>query len=224
MILISHGSGGVGLAEYATAEYFLSKGYAVGINDYFSKNQIKLLLWSYVEKFQDNFNVEFYKMLTDISFPDFKKIVHIGFSLGGFLGILNHEKFLKNYSFYPGILGITENIIQKDYSNCTTFIAKNDIWCNDYYVNFEQKTTIPPEKITLDAYHGFMIPNKNRIVDVCKYHFPLQVISDKEFFSLKPNHQELQQYGFDPVKILLQSNENCRIIALSKIDKDLNSI
>jgi hypothetical protein len=59
LILISHGSGGFGNTEIATANYFLEKGYTVGINNYFKKHNIDLLLWSYVDKFQDKFEITF---------------------------------------------------------------------------------------------------------------------------------------------------------------------
>lgn len=224
LILISHGSGGVGSAEYTTAEYFLNKGYAVGINNYFKKHNIDFLYWSRDKGVRDLHDVSFYKLLTDIEFPLNKKIVHIGFSLGGFLGLLNANKFTKNYNFYPGILGITENLINTDYSNSTTFIAENDNWVNDYYNTFEKFAVTPPNKIVFEnTYHGFMIPNKNRNIYIAKYHFPKTIISDEEFQELKPNHCQLaSKYNFYMEDILLQSSSKYSIIALDTIARDLD--
>lgn len=223
MILISHGSGGVGATEYKTAEYFLNKGYSVGINNYFKKHNIDFLYWSRDKGVRDLHTVTFDQLLTDLKYPDFK-IVHIGFSLGGYLGILNADKFVKNYNFYPGIIGITNKLIKTDYSNSTTFIAGNDNWVNEYYDAFENLAHIPPKKIVFDnAYHGFMIPDKDRLIYIAKYNLPKTIIKDKVFKNIKPNHLELaKQFGFTMENILLQSNKECSIIALDTITRDLN--
>ena len=202
MILISHGSGGVGNAEYFCAETFLKKGYKVSIQDYFSKHKIKNLWWNYEEEFIDNHNITFAEML---DCPVTGKIIHIGFSLGGFLGILNAERFYKNYCFYPGIIGITNKMTNKDYSNTTVFTALKDEWCD--YDHFENAIGVAPNRIQIDAYHGFMIPGKDKEITIAKYHFPKHVISDEEFNNLKPNHQQLSKYGFDEKTIRLQFNK-----------------
>lgn len=224
MVLISHGSGGIGNAEIETANYFLEKGYTVGINNYFKKHNIDLLLWSYVDKFQDKFEVTFDKLLTDIKFPSYKKIVHIGFSLGGYLGLLNAKHFTKNFIFYPGILGITPELVNENYSNTTCYIADKDNWCNSYYEIFESFAKTPPKKVIVNAYHGFMIPNKHRLIQVSKYNFPERMDSE-EYTKLKPNHKFLtEKYGYAPVEILLQSCKNCSIIALNSIFKDMTDL
>lgn len=223
LILISHGSGGVGSAEYTTAEYFLNQGYCVGINNYFKKHNIDFLYWSRDNGVRDEYNVTFDTLLTDIDFPKFK-IVHVGFSLGGYLGLLNANKFYKNYNFYPGILVLTNDLINTNYSNSTTFIAEQDNWVNEYYQNFESVAKTPPKKITFkNTHHGFMIPNKNRLIHIAKYYFPKHVITDNEFQELKPNHHQLaKKYNFYMEDILLQSNAECSIIALDTIIRDLN--
>ena len=62
---------------------------------------------------------------------------HIGFSLGGFLGLLNADKFERNYVFYPRILGITSSLVEKNYSNTVSFIATQDNWTKEGYDIFE---------------------------------------------------------------------------------------
>jgi len=225
LVLISHGSGGVGSAEYATADFFLKQGYTVGINNYFSKHNIKELYWTYDPPHHpsDEYDVSFLEMFTNVDFPDYK-IIHIGFSLGGSFGLFNANRFVKNYNFYPGILGITSKLAETDYSNSTTFLAGNDNWCNDAYYNFEQIALSPPKTILFnDAYHGFMIPNKNRPIYIAKYDFPKRIMKDYQFAQLKPNHCELaKKYSFTMTNILLQSNEKCSTIALELISKELN--
>lgn len=220
LILISHGSSGIGAAEYSTAEFFLSKGYRVGLLDYFSKHNISNLWWNYQERFRDNYNVSFYEMLTDIVFPN-EKIVHIGFSLGGFLGILNAEKFYKNFCFYPGIIGYTVSITQSNYNNTTVFNATQDEWCNSYK-EFESLCNIPPKRIDIDAYHGFMIPDKDKEIPIAKYKLPNNTMTVIDFCNLKPCHVWLSsKYGYDSKIIRLQHNKEFAIMCLNQIYKEI---
>jgi dienelactone hydrolase len=222
LVLISHGSGGVGAAEHATAEFFLQQGYIVGINNYFGKHNIQCLFWAEDDHVRDEYDVSFAQMLTDIDFPNYK-IAHIGFSLGGFLGLLNVNRFVRNYCFYPGILGMTSSLIEKDYSNTTTFLATQDNWTKEGYDVFESLALAPPTKVECDAHHGFMIPDKNREIFIAKYNLPKRVMKETEFAALKPNHFYLsKKYGHYMETILLQSNEKCSILALDKITQDLN--
>lgn len=220
MIIISHGSGGIGLAEYNTANYFLSKGYTIGILDYFSKWSISTLRWNYEEKFRDNFNVTFKKMLLAHNFLFDKKVVHIGFSLGGFLGILNSKYFFKNFCFYPGIVGFTENIINQDYTNTTIFNAVLDRWCSSK--EFISLCSSPPSVINVNAYHGFMIPGKDKLIPIAKYNLPNAPITEKEFSKIKPNHEWLdKKYGHISQEIRLQYDKNSCIMCLNYIEKEL---
>lgn len=222
LVLISHGSGGVGSAEYVTADFFLKQGYTVGINNYFSKYNINCLYWAEDDHVRDEYNISFEQMLTEIDFPTYK-IFHIGFSLGGFLGLLNADKFERNYVFYPGILGITSSLVEKNYSNTVSFIATQDNWTKEGYDIFENLALLPPTKIVFDAYHGFMIPNKNREIYIAKYNLPTRIMKSTEFAALKPNHFFLsEKYRYHMETILLQSNEKCSKIALELISKELN--
>ena len=124
-IMISHGSGGIGAAEYNTARYFLEQGYRVVLHDYFAKAGVSKLFWNYEPDFQDAYTVTFHDMLTNIKLPE-HRIVHIGFSLGGLLGLLNSEKFYKNFCFYPGVFGLPQN---KNFDNTTVIVAEHDNWC-----------------------------------------------------------------------------------------------
>lgn len=224
MILISHGSGGIGNAEWNAANFFLSVGYKVGILDYFSKWNIKKLWWTCIEKFKDNHNVTFNQMLTDITFPD-TKIIHIGFSLGGFLGLLNSHLFLLNYSFYPGIIAYTNEMIQKDYSNSTVIVAEQDNWCNNYQI-FDELCVHPPKKIVLNnVYHGFMIPEKDHTFIISKYNFPIDVITLDEFDNLKPNHDQLEKmYGSTDETVRLTFDEKECTIQLNQILEEIRNL
>ena len=112
-IVISHGSGGIGSAETFARDFFESKGYDV-------PHGIKNLWWSDGD-LQDVHDVTFNEM-ADVEFPE-GDIVHIGFSLGGFFGLINHERFIKNYLFYPGVQGITQELLDKDYSNAVVIVG-----------------------------------------------------------------------------------------------------
>jgi len=220
LILISHGSGGLGIAEFTTAEYFLSNGYRVGLLDYFSAYNISNLWWNHEEKFMDAYQTTFSKMLTHFDLPYEYKIVHIGFSLGGFLGIINSNRYFKNYCFYPGIIGFTDNLVCQDFSNTTVFNALRDQWCS--YYEFEQNCKIPPRRIDLDACHGFMIHGKNKIVQIAKYKLLTDPISNSEFCKLKPCHIFLaNKYGYEKKEIRLLYDQESKDRCLDIIIKDL---
>lgn len=221
LILISHGSGGIGSAEKSTAEYFLQNGFKIGLVDYFSKWNIDSLYWHQDEGFKDSYTVSFDEMFS-MNFPQ-EKIIHVGFSLGGFFGIVNAPKFIKNYCFYPGILGFTKHLISQNYSNTTVYIADMDNWC-DNFVYFKNCCIHPPSIITLkNSYHGFMIPGKDREFEIAKYHLPDKVISDDEYKKLKPNHDYLKNmYGFENKKIRLKFNRKLYIMCLKQILKGIN--
>ena len=149
-------------------------------------------------------------MLTDINFPN-EKIVHIGFSLGGYLGLLNNDKFYKNFCFYPGILGY---LGQENFDNTTVIIAENDNWCTF-------NNTVVNTWIAKDCYHGFMIPNKDRDIPVAKYNFPT-AMTHKQYLKLIPNHNYLTSvYGHTEETIRLKSNEKYSIMYLNKILESL---
>lgn len=221
LILISHGSGGLGKSEFNVAEFFLKNGYQVGLLDYFSKWNIEKLWWSDLEPFTDKSIESFYKILTDINFPNLN-LVHIGFSLGGFLGILNSHKFIKNYCFYPGIVAFTDSIVSKNYDNTTVFIPELDTWCE--YSYFETNCKCPPKKIMLpNTYHSFVNKDKDCLIDVNKYFLPKYPITDKEFMNIKPNHTQLtEKYNFVMEKIRLKYNKESFIMCMNLILKDLN--
>lgn len=220
-IFISHGSGGVGDAEKYTAEYFLNAGYKVMILDYFTPHNITNLWWTFKEHIRDDHDITFHNMLTDFDIPCQDKIVHIGFSLGGFLGLINHKRFHHSYCFYPGLIGFTDSMIKDDYTNTTVFNASLDEWC-DLYDDFEKLCVMPPRTIDINAHHGFMIPNKNRNIPIAKYKLSTEPITEEMFLSLKPNYYQLSElYGYEPKDITLLSDDVERNNCLKLIEEEI---
>jgi len=224
LILISHGSGGPGEAETAMSNFFLSHGYTVGIVDYFTKHNVKKLFWSDRPAYKDAYEATFNEMF-DIAIPNYKKVVHIGFSLGGTLGLVNSTKFTKNYCFYPGTVGMTQELLDQDYSNTTVIIAQNDIWCSDYR-EFASQCKRPPRKwVAKDCYHGFMIPGKEKTIPIVKYVTTENVLSWGQFNTLGPNHEVLKSYfDYTWLTIKLLYNEKECIMYMNKILKECQSL
>lgn len=223
LILISHGSGGIGEAEKNTAIFFINQGYKVGIIDYFASYKIKKLWWNYEDKFLDLHDITFNNMLSLTHNFD-EEIIHIGFSLGGFFGILNSEKFLLNFCFYPGIVCFTNEHIKKDYSNTVIFTADRDSWCNN--LSFISMCKIPPTQIVIkNTYHGFMIPDKCKQVTIAKYNFPTGPISTEDFQSLKPNHHYLtEKFGYIATDIWLKYDQESCIMSLTYMKDRITSL
>lgn len=225
LIVISHGSGGIGSAEKSIAQKFITEGYNVALLDYFTKHGIDSLGWIDHGPFMDRHAVSFAEMF-DINLPKYKNIIHIGFSLGGYYGLYNAQKFIKNYCFYPGIIAVTDELIKKDYSNTTVFLPTNDTWCTNYD-QFRDMCENPPNDFVInDCYHGFMLHHKEREILITKYNTTQRILSNKEFGQLRPNHYTFALLfpGFHNEKIRLQSNKKYSIMCLNYILEDINNI
>ena len=70
-IIITHGSGGPGTAEWNTSLYFEEMGYDVDVKDYFVDFDIRSLRWCDTpEHKQDNYNVTYKEMFDSIELPE----------------------------------------------------------------------------------------------------------------------------------------------------------
>jgi len=219
-IVISHGSGGIGSAETFARDFFESKGYDVHLIDYFTPHGIDRLRWS--EREPDNYNVTFKEMF-NVDFPE-GDLVHIGFSLGAFLGIVNHAKFVKNYLFYPGILGITQEMLDVDYSNASVITCGNDK--GKYkYEKFKSLLKKPPlaEYMLPYTHHAFMIEDINFEFNMVRYNTTDNIMSSEEFSQLKPNHKYLsERYGHTTSYTHLLFDKEMRWQYLNHIEEDIN--
>lgn len=216
--MLSHGSSGPGESENRVAKFFLSHGFSVGIIDYFTAHGITSLGWIDHGPCIDQYTATF-KDIFDIDFPDHKKIVHIGFSLGGFVGLMHSNKFIKNYCFYPGIIALTDQLLEQDYSNTTVIIPSNDTWCDNFYSFYNMCKTPPVIEIAQDAFHGFMLPNKDREILITKYNTTERILSIDDFENLQFNCEKLKSVFPDSVNqiIKLQSHTEYSIMYLDKI-------
>tara|TARA_B100000035_G_scaffold129276_1_gene109910 strand:- start:1172 stop:1921 length:750 start_codon:yes stop_codon:yes gene_type:complete len=225
LIVISHGSSGVGSAEQNIAYQFLTKGYNVAILDYFTKYDIESLGWIDFGPYMDKHSSTFEQMF-DIELPEYKNYIHIGCSLGGYYGLYNAQKFIKNYCFYPGIIAVTQELIDKDYSNTKVFIPSGDTWC-DNYKDFELMLKNPPEVINVpNAFHGYMLEDKDREILITKYNTTDRILSNEQFSQLRPNHYAFALLYPERVNetIRLKSNKKHATMSLNNIFKELETI
>ena len=219
-ILISHGSGGVSSAEYYTKDFFEKRGFEVVLNDYFTPNGINNLRWH--ENNPDDYDVT-YREMFDIDFPEDDQLVHIGFSLGGFFGLYHAEKFFKNYVFYPGLIGYTESMLKKDYSNTSVIVGTEDRGAYKYE-NFKKRLEKPPlaHYYLTDTHHAFMVEDIDREFDMVRYDL-MEPLSEEEFSALKPNHAYMSsKYGHYTSTQSLVSHPYYRWEYLFKIYEELN--
>lgn len=225
LVLLSHGSSGPGESEQQIAEFFLANGYQVGLVDYFSPHNIDSLGWIDFGPYADTYTASF-REIFDIKWPENQKIIHIGFSLGGYVGLLNAEKFTKNYCFYPGIVAVTQQLIDKDYTNTTVVLPEYDDWC-DNYQKFNSMCKNPPKtSVAHGCYHGFMLPDKDREILITKYNTTERVLSSQEFNDLQFHYDVLTQAFPDKInqKIRLRSNKKYSIIYLNQILQEIQDL
>tara|TARA_B100000085_G_scaffold236431_1_gene225061 strand:- start:2240 stop:2923 length:684 start_codon:yes stop_codon:yes gene_type:complete len=222
-IMISHGSGGVGSAELVTADFFRDRGFDVIVNDYFTQYGINMLRWH--ENSPDDYETSFVEMFETIAIPN-EPIYHIGFSLGGFFGLINHEKFVKNYLFYPGVLGFTENMLQVDYSNAWVISGTEDKG-QEKYDAFKEQCIKPPlvHYYLPNTYHAFMNTDLERSFDMVRYNIVGKCMSEEEFRNVKPNHEYMSEtYGHTNQQTVLRSNEEMRWQYLNLIYEDIKNV
>jgi|TARA_B100001093_G_scaffold228914_1_gene219530 hypothetical protein len=220
-IVISHGSGGIGSAETFARDFFESKGYEVHLIDYFTPHGIKNLWWSDGDK-QDDHDITFSKMF-DVEFPK-GDIMHIGFSLGAFLGLIHHKRFIKNYLFYPGCIAITQSMLDVDYSTATVIVGTEDNGQNKYNI-FKDMLKHPPSShhYAPHAHHAFMLDEIDRTFKMVRYGNLGKVLSQQEFDELKPNHKYLsERYGHSSKETTLKSDNNYRLQYLTMIEKEIS--
>jgi dienelactone hydrolase len=194
-ILISHGSGGITAAEADTRDFLVAEGYDVQMLDYFTQHGINSVRWSPTNN-PSNYDVTFEEMF-DIEFPS-DDIIHIGFSLGGFLGLVHNEKFVHNFLFYPAILGFTQAMLERDYTNTTVFLGSEDAG-KSKYEKFQNQAVNPPSNVHLlqGAHHAFMVDGIDRQFDMVQYDGNYgDLMGHDEFCELRPNHEYLSgRYG-----------------------------
>lgn len=208
-IVISHGSGGVGPAEQYFKNFLEEHGYDVYINDYFTPNNIKSLRWSEVDP--DDYDATFSKMF-DVDLPD-EDMIHIGFSLGGYFGLVNSEKFKKNILFYPAVLGYTKHMLEKDYNNTVVVLCTEDPGKIKYENFHKEAINPPPMTYTLvGAHHAFMVEGIDKEFDMVRYGGNYgKLMSEEEFNQLKPNHDYLStRYTHTNRRAILKFDEMYR--------------
>lgn len=199
-IVISHGSGGIGPAELRTRDFFVDAGYEVELLDFFTPHGITNLNWGSTNR--DNDPDITFKEMFNVDFPE-GPLVHIGFSIGGFLGLCHSDKFAKNYLFYPGVQGFTQEMLERNYINTTVILGTED--GGKYkYDNFHYKAKRAPNTATLvGAHHAFMVTDIDRKINMVNYGNNYgDLMTDKEFDELSPNYKATTSiYGVDGERV-----------------------
>lgn len=222
-IVISHGSGGIGPAELRTRDFFVDAGYEVELLDFFTPHGIEYLRWG--DSGRDNDPDITFKEMFDVDFPE-GPLVHIGFSIGGFLGLCHSDKFKKNYLFYPGVQGFTQEMLERDYHNTTVILGTED--GGKYkYDNFHTKARHAPNTTTLvGAHHAFMVKDIDRKVNMVSYGNNYgDLMTATEFDELCPNYKVTSSiYGEVGVRVAhLKYHSDFSIQYLNMIKEDLQN-
>lgn len=221
-VYISHGSAGPGLTEELVAKTLLDKGINVTIFDYFKKHGIKKLFWWDHPALYDNYDVSLLD-ITDVDFPYGKNKFHIGFSLGGYLGLTHSNHFQQNFCFYPGCLPLPKEMQFFDYSNTKIYIGLNDNWCLDSLNLFLENVKVAPEVVYLNnCYHSFMSINKNLEIEVIKFSITELFVDNDTLDSIKFRTDKLKSmYKWKRIPVTLKFNKDVYNQCLNQVVQDI---
>lgn len=223
-VYISHGSAGPGKTEETIAQILINEGINVTILNYFAAYNISKLYWFDSPRYTDDHDVS----LADIINLDFSYGVrkfHIGFSLGGYIGLANSDKFIKNYCFYPGCLPLPARLELFDFSNTKIYIGANDNWCNQ---GIESFLTVASGEIGVNyipnCFHSFMSIDKSLNTQVIRFHVTDHFLDRPTLAEIKFNIATLKNiFKWDLIDITLQSDPIVFAQCLDEIVQNIKS-
>ena len=220
-IVISHGSSGLSISEIDISNTFLDQGFIVQLIDHFKTFSKKKFNWGYRDKYIDKepINIEQLYRSLDCLLPE--NNIHLGFSLGGYLGLAFQSYFQKVYSFYPGYLPFDEQISYLKWDNIKIYIPENDNWC---LIPKEIQHFIPTDNIVIvnNCFHGFMSSKKDKVAHVSRYHFIKQFYPLHQLSKININYEGLDNISnkCDHIEVRIKSNNNCRQRIINQIIED----
>jgi hypothetical protein len=224
-VYISHGSAGPGLTEELVAQTLLDKGINVTIFNYFKKHGIDKLFWWDHPSFIDQHEEVSLLDLANVDFHYGNIKFHIGFSLGGYLGLVHSNQFTQNFCFYPGCLPLPKKMKLFDYSNTKIYIGSNDNWCLDSLNQFLANIKSAPEIIYLDdCYHSFMSIDKMLETEVLKFTTNEQFVDNDTLHSIKFHTEKLKNlYKWERISVTLKYNKDAYDKCLEQIVQSILS-
>ena len=97
--------------------------------------------------------------------------------------------------FYPGVQGITQELLEKDYSN-TSVIFGSEYKGQDKYIAFKNLCKNPPlpQYNLVGAHHAFMVNNIDMEFSMTKYKY--RNLDEQEFAELKSIKFMSERYGY----------------------------
>lgn len=220
-IVLSHGSTGVGTSEIFLANFFLNHGYDVTIIDHFLPFGIDHLSWG-DGAFEDYHPDVTLSDLLDTFFDvTWSHSVHIGMSLGGYLGVARAELFSKIYALYPGFLPLPKEGLFEQLHKIRLFVPEYDNWCKIPEPFISQ---LHPAQIQLmkGAYHSFMSIDKNKIARVFSYEFEKPFVPKSDLKNYNLSHKCLSAHAkCEKLDVPLRSDPHISKLVLDLILKDL---
>lgn len=172
-------------------------------------------------KFEDTFDVSLQDLIETFTDVDTKECVHVGMSLGGYLGIARADLFEKVYAVYPGLLPLPREGFLKNSHKLHVFVPEHDNWCKipkalESHLQRSQKTLLE------GAYHSFMSLEKNKVAQVFRYEFGEALIPGEFLKNYKLSHKSLSAFAnYEMLDVPLRSDAQARASVLNAILRDL---
>ncbi len=220
-LAISHGSGGLSLSEVKIADFFLEKGFEIQLFDHFTPLRISKLNWGHTNELLDTYSTTLLELIETMESLQCVSKYHLGFSLGGYLGINNSHLFKGVFCCYPGVLPFIKKRIVENREKIYIFEGSEDSWTK--FPN-ELKSLISKRNLlTIDgAHHSFMSFNKDKDCQVYSYEFDDLLTDRNTLAQIQLNHLSIAKFGtFKKVTSKNKTHHAGMNIVLNKILKEI---
>lgn len=216
-ITISHGSKGITSTEIQLTDFFLGHDFTVTLVDHFSPLGIQELLWIPQPEVTALQSISLQDLIETLPPPLHTNSIHLGLSLGGYIGINALWPYKIICACYPAPLPMGKATLSRNSSCIYLFYGKSDNW-----------TPPPPQLLNIipqdqqfaleGAHHSFMSADKNKVFDVNRYSSLYFTVEDSELRQMGLDHESLAKWGdYESIVVHNKTCEKSKLFVLNKI-------
>lgn len=210
------------MSEVKIADFFLEKGFEIELFDHFTPLRIDKLNWGYLTGLVDSHETSLLELVESIDSVQCTSQHHLGFSLGGYIGLNNAHLFKTVFCCYPGILPIIKSHFTENVDKIHIFEGSEDMWTR---FPSELRPLIHGDHFHIidGAYHSFMSFDKDKECPVYSYQFN-ELFADRPTLSqIQLNHSSISKFGsFKKIVSRNKTHKDGIRTVLNKILKEID--